>query len=314
MRRALSMILVLLLLLGFGPALAENSDEELAERFHVNTLEYNGVHYKERSRLETILLIGTDMREDMDPTDIYTSIQADFLMLMVIDDNRKTVTPIRINRDTMCMIPSQMLSGQFREGEGQIALAFSSATSMEQGCELTMQAVSKLFKGITIDHYYSINMDGIGTFNDAIGGVTVTIPEDMTHYDEAMVQGATIKLTGDQAHYFVRERYYIGDWSNVSRMRRQKMYMDGAKLILVKRLQDDPNSFGDLYETMQDYATTDMAKGRIINLAVKVQRYDVLDSLSMEGVNLIGYNEFVEFTPTEESLMSIVLEAFYEPA
>ena len=313
MRRLLSFVITILLFASVATlALSENTDEELSERFKTNTIEYNGVTYRPRSRIETILILGTDMREGTDPTSIHSQIQADFLMLLAIDDDRKTVTPIRINRDTMCTIPAQMLSGDFREGEGQIAIAFSSSTSLVQGCELTAQAVSNLFNGIRIDHYYSLNMDGIGALNDAIGGVTVTIPDDMTHYDPEMVQGATIKLNGQQAHYFVRSRYYIGDESNVSRMRRQRMYIEGAKLILVKKLRDNPNSFGDLYDTLQDYVTTDMSKGRIINLASKVQRYDVSDSLTLEGENIIGTFGYVEFYPDEESLMKIILSTFFD--
>ncbi|MBE5808084.1 MAG: hypothetical protein E7317_07065 [Clostridiales bacterium] len=315
MKRAVAFILMILVITtALTAALAENSDEELAARFAGQTLEYNGKTYKARNRLETMLLIGTDERENpVYDDDTFTYAQADFLMLMVIDDDDKIITPIRINRDTMTTITAY---SQFhtnpRDAVAQIALAFAMGEDFEEGAELTCKAVSGMFDGASVDHYYVLNMDGIPALNDSIGGVTLTLNEDFTSFDPTMVKGETMTLKGEQAYMFLRYRFGVGDESNVSRMERQKIYMDAAKPILVSRLENNPNSFGDLYESLQDYATTDMSKGRIINLAAKVQRYEVLDSLAIEGESKIGLNDYMEFRPDESSLMEVLLKVFYK--
>ena len=312
LKRIVCGIIALLLISSMFGVFAENTDEELAQRFaSAVTMEYNGKTYRLRNRLETILVLGTDRRNDESGGLIGT--QADFLMLIVLDDNHKTVTPIRINRDTMTQITATDLNGENpRNAIGQICLSYAYGDGEDGSCQLTAQAVSSLFFGVPIDHYYAVNMDGIATLNDAIGGVTVTLQDDFTMLDPSMAVGATVHLQGKQAEYFVRSRMEVGDGSNENRMRRQKAYMDAAKPILTGMLQNSPNSFGALYEKLEDFAVTDMAKGRIINTAVKIQRYDVLSSLASDGENREGLNGHVEFYPEEQSLRQIAVSVFFE--
>lgn len=63
----------------------------------------------------------------------------------------------------------------------------------------TEKAVSDLFAGIPIDYYVTMDLDGISTFNDALGGVTVTLEDDFSQIDPEMVKGTTICLQGKQA-------------------------------------------------------------------------------------------------------------------
>ncbi|MFQ8841964.1 MAG: LCP family protein [Clostridium fessum] len=49
----------------------------------------------------------------------------------------------------------------------------------EESCELTAEALSKLLFGLKIDGYFAVNMDSIPYFNDAVGGVPVTVDDEM---------------------------------------------------------------------------------------------------------------------------------------
>ena len=92
-----------------------------------------------------------------------------------------------------------------------------------------MDAVSRLLGGAPIDGYAALNMDGIALFNDAIGGVTVTITSDFTAVDPTLVEGETITLNGQQAFEFVRTRKDVDDQTNLARMERQRIYLEAMK-------------------------------------------------------------------------------------
>ena len=60
---------------------------------------------------------------------------------------------------------------------------------------------------------------------DAIGGVQVCIPEDIDDPAHAIhIEAGTRKLQGKQALNYVRERYVVGDGSDVGRMKRQQAF------------------------------------------------------------------------------------------
>ena len=61
------------------------------------------------------------------------------------------------------------------------------------------KTVSELLYGMPIAGCFSMTIEGISTLNDAIGGVSITVPEDYTDIDPAFVQGTTLTLTGEQA-------------------------------------------------------------------------------------------------------------------
>ena len=78
--------------------------------------------------------------------------QADYLLLIVINDERKTLTPIQIDRDTMAEIS---ILGVLGNATGtrttQICLSHGFGDGREQSCLLTQQAVSRLLLGVPVD-------------------------------------------------------------------------------------------------------------------------------------------------------------------
>lgn len=61
--------------------------------------------------------------------------------------------------------------------------------------------------GAKIDSYMAADLEIIGSLNDAVGGVAVTIPTlGMEQADPEFVFGQTVRLDGEQAERFVRFR------------------------------------------------------------------------------------------------------------
>ena len=73
---------------------------ELSEKSDV--IEYNGQKYSPKKGVETFLAIGLDKFQGSSTADSHESgIQADFLMLFVLDNEAQSCSAIHINRDTM---------------------------------------------------------------------------------------------------------------------------------------------------------------------------------------------------------------------
>ncbi len=82
-------------------------------------------------------------------------------------------------------------------------------------------------------------MDAVPIINDAVGGVTVTVLDDMTSADPALEKGAEVTLQGKQALTYVRTRRGLDDSTNLHRMERQRQYMGELYKGLINKLSGD---------------------------------------------------------------------------
>ena len=288
---------------------------DLTGRFSAKySIKYEGNVYEYREKqLVNILLLGIDARSDTQYSDGRYGSQADFVLLLCIDKQEKRITPIHIDRDTMTDVP---IYGPFGDSAGsrvmQLCLAQAYGSDVAEGSKNTEKAVSDLFAGIPIDYYVAMYLDGVSTFNDALGGVTVTLEDDFSQLDPEMVKGRTIRLEGKQAEIFVRNRREVSDGTNAMRMRRQRQYMDEALPLFLERTSSDLDFIGNLYDSMSEELTTDMERGFLINEAYKYSRYTCGDILTLAGTHRIGEDGFVEFYPDRQSLNTFILETFFE--
>ena len=189
------------------------------------TMEVDGVTYRRRTDLTTILVMGIDHDSEVEAEGSYQGGQADFQRLIVIDSKDKTVRQLKIDRDTMAEVTVLgMLGNPVGTTQMQISLAHGFGDGKEESCEYAREAVEGLLLGESIDFYVAMNMDGISELNDLAGGVTVTLEDDFSSIDPAMTKGTTLTLHGDQAETFVRSRMTVGDGTNASRMERQEAF------------------------------------------------------------------------------------------
>ena len=278
-------------------------------------LEYEGRKYELRNDLETVLLIGLDKFSEnlSDPDGYLNNQQADFLLLMVIDKNDNSFYGIHINRDTMTTI-DRLGIGAKRIGTftGQLALAHTYGSGGTDSCRNTLHAVSGLLRDLPIDHYYSITMDAVPVVNDLVGGVSVYIEDDFSHVDSTLVQGTTVKLKGNQALAFVRARGSMKDKTNINRMARQRVYMNGLYESLVNKIRKDKQFPLNFATTLADYSVSDMLVQEMSSLAERVSGYRFDGIRSIEGEARVG-ERFMEFYVDEEALLSLVVECFYTP-
>ena len=291
---------------------------DLASRYEpTTTIQYNGEHYQLKSGITTILVIGTDQYSDdtASETSFRNGGQADFILVLVVDDKTKTVTVIPIDRDTISDITILgVLGNETGTRRTQICLAHGFGDGAEQSCELQKQAVSRFLLGIEIPYYIAMSMDGISKLNDAVGGVRVTLKDDFSVVDPYMIDGKTLTLHRTQAEYFVGNRKDINVGTNESRMARQKEYWRSLRNSLLSN-DGKERSKGDIEAILNKtgpYMITNMKRGRMINEIWKDKDYQQIDNIQIAGQYKIGNDGFTEFYADENALEKLVIETFFE--
>ena len=280
----------------------------------VNLVFYNGNAYQSKDNIDTILVLGIDSEGPRQAVgDLNNNEQqADSLMLFVIDHDAQEYSILQIDRGTMARMTVLGSLGDFlRYEEAQICLAHTYGDGMLQSCRLTADAVSYLLQVTTIDHYMSLSMDCIEILNDQVGGVTVTIPADMTEVDPDWEEGAEITLQGDQAELFVRSRQSLSDDSNTFRMQRQRLFMQAWQEEAEERMAAS-DTFGlQLISVLSDYMVSDMTANELSELSTTLSEYTPREIYTLDGETTMG-EQYVEFYPSEESIRTTILELYYD--
>ena len=278
---------------------------------------YRGQWYRLRDRVETVLLLGLDKFSErvdrVDEGDLVNDLQSDFLMLMVIDPSDQTYTALHLNRDTMAEIRRLGYSGQ-KTGlvTQQLALSHTYGSGGKDSCRNTLRAVSRFLYDVPLDHYYAVTMDAIPVVNDLVGGVRVHLDDDLTAADPAFVQGTDVTLQGQQALTFVRARKTVADGTNLSRMNRQRVYMNAFYDQLNAKLLSGDRFALTLAETLEKYATSDLITDELAQLADRLKTYRFNGIVTVPGETKMG-ERYVEFYPDEEALRALVIQLFFEP-
>lgn len=277
------------------------------------TIVVDGVSYFPRQDITVVLVMGIDQFGPVTDSGFYTNTgAADMDILLIFDEAEKKVDMLYLNRDTMLTMPVLGIGGK-EAGTyfGQLALAHTYGSGLEDSCENTRKAISDFLSGIRIDHYLSMNMDAIAILNDAVGGVTVNVTEDFSAVDPTITMGQ-LTLTGQQAINYVRTRKDVGDQLNLTRIQRQKEYILSFADMLREKHQADPGLTLSVYSDVEEYIVTDCSATVLNNLANKYANYELGRILSPEGENVLGETYF-EFYVDQEKLFALVLDLFYAP-
>ena len=280
-------------------------DEDIAYR----NITYNGQEYIFNDDITTILFMGIDQREVV-VADGYegTGGRSDSLILLILSEEDKTVTLLNISRDTMTDVAVYDIFGEYYSTvKLQITMQYAYGDGAGKSCRLTRNAVSNLLYGIPIDYYLSMNMDGIGTVTDMLGGVTLEFQEDYTFIDTSYTKGMSVTLDGTMAEAFIRYRDTNETGSNDDRMDRQAIFMDA----LVKRLQSElsknPMYYQSLYERAEDYIVMDL-DGDTMKLLSECSLIEMDYKVPGETIIGDGHDEYIV---DNEELKKLIVELFY---
>lgn len=209
-----------------------------------------------------MLLMGTDKSAAREQSTQYAgdTFRSDSMILTRVDPQNKKVTMVSMHRDTEIEI----------EGYGLQKLNASYAIG---GPALAIKTVSQM-AGVPISHYAEINFDGFEEVVDALGGVEVDVPMEISD-DEAggHVDAGEQTLTGEEALILCRSRHSYDEYGDGDRYRaaNQRLVL-GA--IAKKILSADPATMANTISALSQYITTDFKVGDIVALATSMQGID----------------------------------------
>lgn len=273
----------------------------------------DGKWYIQKDKMETYLLIGIDKYQAAILSDngYRNKEQSDALFLLAVDRDNKTYSIIHINRDMMANIRTLDVKGDpYNSFEGQLALSHTYGSGRKDSCENTVWSVSDCLYGLQIDHYASISMDAVAVLNDKIGGVTLTVSDDMTVIDETLKEGATVTLKGEQALIYIRARQGLADSTNLERMKRQRQYVTAFLEQARMAITEDRVLASDMLFSVSDYLVSDLTAEKLLSLADVLHSYSFAGITAIEGEARKG-EQFMEFYADEAALKKLVLETFY---
>ncbi len=215
----------------------------------------------------TMLLLGSDERTD-DPA---MGARTDTIILVRVDPNTKNVSMVSIPRDTMVDLP----------GVGQAKI---NAAYYFGGTASTIAAVKNL-TGVDIDHYASINFDGLVQLVDSMGGIDVFVDERIDDWKagDAIVEAGQQHLNGAQALVLARSRDYAdGDYTR--QVNQRKVIMG----IVERAMNAKATELAGLIQASTKFLQTDSSIDFdwIFSLADQIRHTDTEHPLAVNSTTL----------------------------
>lgn len=310
-------IVVILAISAVAFAMKKNSKEEKdtsseLQQESENYISYNGQRYQHNDHLRTYLYMGID--KDGPVTEAEDSVsggQSDAMFLIVVDSEKKTISVLSINRNTMTDVDVYDKDGKFVETrELQICLQHGFGDGMRTSCQRSVDAVSNLLYGEPVSGYIAMNMDAMPMMNDSVGGVTVEVLDDLTSPSRnvSLHKGETVTLNGDEAYVYLRSRDINEFDSATERLNRQMQYIQA----FVKQAKSkDAATLVSAYNAITDYIVTNVDVPNLVN---KLTTYEFDDSrmYTIPGETQMG-EQYEEYHVDEDALYQLMLDIFYKP-
>lgn len=289
--------------------------EEASSEDDGKTIVYNGAKYKYNEDNINILFMGVD--RDMQDTGekvIGENGQADVLIWAALDSKTGHLSLINISRDAMVDVNKYNVEDKYLGTDKmQLCLAYSYGDGKEKSCENTLQSVSRLMYGMPVNAYVAIDYSAIAPLNDAIGGVTVNVLEDLTQSDSALKAGETVTLHGEQAQTYVRSRNTEVLDSNNQRMERQKQYIDAFLQQAISQTRKNLTLPVTLYNDVSDYMVTNISASEVTHLATLMIQNGVSGGVILTVPGEVTQGDvYAEFNPDDKELYKLILSVFYK--
>ena len=241
----------------------------------------------------TVVLYGID--DDAERQQENLGQRSDSIVLMSINPEGKKTVMVSVPRDTRAKIVGHGTTEKINH-----AYAYG-------GPKMAVNSLEKLMD-VPVDHYISIDMDGVKTVVDELGGVTITsngsfITKDSTNTYQ-FTKGEQYKMDGKKALAYMRSRKEDGAGGDEGRQLRQQQVITA-----VAREAFSVNSvtkLNGIFKAAQDNLKTDLSfvqLNRFKSYYDKAQ--DNVKRLTINGQNALGDDNLYYFYPDKNSLKEV---------
>ena len=284
-----------------------------AEKWQEGIISHDGKNYVYNKDIKVYLLMGIDSDEPAKPQTDYTKGgQSDAMFLLVTDAKEKSISVVSINRNTMTRIEQCYDTGASAGYKtSQICIQHGYGDGMNLSCTKTVNAVSHLFYNLPINGYLSIRMGALPMMNDAVGGVEVTVLDDLVNESKGvnLKKGETVTLNGQEAYIYLRGRDINEFDSATNRLRRQEQYITAYMDKLKAVAGGDASAAVKIYESIEDYIVSSIDFAGLVS-EVSGYTYTSDNLYTIPGETIMG-EVYEEYYVDEEAFYDMMLEVFY---
>lgn len=277
---------------------------------------YNGQMYRYNKDMLTILILGIDSNDPVPEVNENTNYlkggQSDAIFLFTMNPHDKTISVVAVNRNTMTDIDMYDKDNNYvKTVKAQLCVQHGYGDGNELSCERAEKTVSELLYNLPIHGYVSMRLGAIWRLNEAVGGVEVTLPFDVPEINQSA--GATVRLYGQDAFYFLKYRSLDKFNSASERLEKDKIYLKAFMKQVFESTKSDISYPVKLYQIASSYIVTDISVAEMSYLASELLGYDIegVKMYSIPGETVMG-EKFEEFYVNEVQLKEMLLDVFYE--
>ncbi len=233
-----------------------------------------------------ILLLGLD--ENLDEPG-----RSDSIMVARLNTETEEAAILSIPRDTYLYIPG---SGYSKAGH---MTAYGDTS-------LAVQTIEG-FLDISIDYFIRVDMSGFENSVDALGGVTVDIPEDLVHEnDNVLFEAGEKHMDGEDVLDYTRARKLKeGSGGDLGRISRQQQVL--FEMLRKLRSELTMNETLDFMEEITPYIRTNIGPAFVIEHWSDFQDLDLeaMDLRTLSGISFTHDNLFYFRVPVENARIII---------
>ncbi|WP_251942544.1 LCP family protein [Staphylococcus sp. Marseille-Q5304] len=237
----------------------------------------------------TIALFGVDSNAERNAQG--AGQRSDTIMVLSINPKKKTTEMVSIPRDTQAKIVGKGSTEKINH-----AYAYG-------GPDMAVKSLEKLLN-VPIDHYATIDMDGMQQMIDTVGGIDVTSNATFSYKGYQFTQGEKSHMDGKEAMAFLRSRKENGAGGDFGRQARQQLVIQG----LANKMTSTSSitHFNDLTKQIEKNVKTDLKLSELYTVRnhYKNANKNVHKQL-LEGQGGIQNDGLYYYVPSDDSLSQI---------
>lgn len=233
----------------------------------------------------TIALFGVDSNAQRKNTN--DGERSDTIMILSVNPKKKTTELVSIPRDTQAEIVGRDTTEKINH-----AYAYGGPT-------MAVKSLEKLMN-VPIDHYATIDMDGLHDMIDSVGGINVVSNDTFTVHGTAFTKGQSTHVDGDTAMSFIRSRKETGAGGDFGRQERQQLVLQAMANKIVS--SSAITHFPSLITQIQKNVTTDLTLGDLNEIRSNYKEANnTVNRHQLEGTGGIQSDGLWYFIPSESS-------------
>ena len=208
-------------------------------------------------------------------------------MILSVNPKKKTTELVSIPRDTQAEIVGRGTTEKINH-----AYAYGGPT-------MAVKSLEKLMN-VPIDHYATIDMDGLHDMIDSVGGVNIVSNDTFTVQGTTFTKGQSTHVDGDTAMAFIRSRKETGAGGDFGRQERQQLVLQAManKMVSSSAITHLPS----LITQIQKNVTTDLTLGDLNEIRSHYKEAnDTVNRHQLEGTGSIQNDGLWYFIPNESS-------------